>query len=289
MLVVAYLFGAATQKLGGGIRTGIVIGLSLRIFYQTLTVGRWGGTLGKLAGGMRVVTQDGAPVGYARAFGRSWAYMLSALLGDLGFMLAAVAPQKRALHDYIAGTRVVYSPAATKGRRMGMIVAGVACAAVGAVGFAGLFFAGLIAGIQSGNEKNGNYEAQAATDGLMIRISPKNKLIWNNRCWHRALAGRLVEALDDCDESLKLGRSAEALDSRGLVLLKMKRFDEAQASYGEALALDPKLAYSLYGRALARESLGDRAGRDADLAAARAADPKIDEAFARLGVTSTAP
>ncbi len=37
-------------------------------------------------------------------------YPLSALLLGLGFAIALVTPQRRALHDLIAGTRVVYTP-----------------------------------------------------------------------------------------------------------------------------------------------------------------------------------
>lgn len=68
---------------------------------------RWHASPGKHALGMRVVDRDGEGVGIARASLRYLASALSWLTLNLGHLLAAVPPQKRALHDYIAGTRVV--------------------------------------------------------------------------------------------------------------------------------------------------------------------------------------
>lgn len=289
LLPAALPLGMLSKRFGGGIWTGIAIGAALKVSYQTFMVGRWGRTLGKSAAGVRVVAMDGSEPGYGRALRRALGYQVSGLVGDLGFLVAAVAPEKRALHDYLAGTRVVFTPAATRGRRVAMTVLGAAFPLVGVVAVVILFGAGVALGFQSAAEQNGDYASAAQLDGVMLRLAPKNAVYWNNRCWHRGLAGQLSDALDDCDESLALAKSPNAYDSRGMVLLKMKRFEESRASYDSALALDPKAVYSLYGRALAREALGDRAGRDADLAAARSADAKIDEAFRKFGLTPAAP
>jgi hypothetical protein len=37
-----------------------------------------------------------------------------------------------------------------------------------------------------------------------IKLQPQNPSSWNSRCWLRALAGQLDQALKDCDESLRL-------------------------------------------------------------------------------------
>ncbi len=68
---------------------------------------RWQASPGKHALGMRVVDRDGEGIGILRAGLRYLASALSWLTLNLGHLLAAVPPQKRALHDYIAGTRVV--------------------------------------------------------------------------------------------------------------------------------------------------------------------------------------
>jgi tetratricopeptide (TPR) repeat protein/transglutaminase-like putative cysteine protease len=117
-------------------------------------------------------------------------------------------------------------------------------------------------------------------DGLQL------DMLLNNRCWIRAKAGReLPLALADCDASLKLKPDAvEVLDSRGFVLLRMGRLDDAIASYDAALKLDPNKAESLYGRGLAKLRKGMAAEGQADVAAAARIDPKLPGQFAALGV-----
>ena len=46
----------------------------------------------------------------------------------------------------------------------------------------------------------------------------------------------------------------------------------------------PKSAYSLYGPGLAKLKKGDRAGGDADVAAAKAIEPNIVEKYATYGL-----
>jgi hypothetical protein len=67
----------------------------------------WQATPGKRALGLRVTDIDGQPIGFGRALARHLAGALSWLTLNLGHLLAAVPPQRRALHDFIAGTRVL--------------------------------------------------------------------------------------------------------------------------------------------------------------------------------------
>ncbi len=95
----------------------------------------------------------------------------------------------------------------------------------------------------------------------------------------------MPEALGDCNQALRLrAGDANALDSRGLVYLKMRSPDLALADYDAALKSDPKRAHWLYGRSLARRMKGDRAGADADLAGALRGDPGIVAKYATYGV-----
>jgi uncharacterized RDD family membrane protein YckC len=71
------------------------------------TRSRWRGSPGKHALGLSVTDLDGNGLSLARAALRHGAALLSWLTLNLGHVLAMVPPQKRALHDYIAGTRVV--------------------------------------------------------------------------------------------------------------------------------------------------------------------------------------
>jgi uncharacterized RDD family membrane protein YckC len=59
--------------------------------------------------GIRVVGKDGTHVGWRRAVVRILALPLSFLLFGLGFAGIVFQRQNRALHDFIAGTAVVYS------------------------------------------------------------------------------------------------------------------------------------------------------------------------------------
>jgi uncharacterized RDD family membrane protein YckC/ribosomal protein L40E len=80
---------------------------TIEIAYFTISVGKWGKTIGKKAVGLKIVRTDGSRVSYARALGRSLAYMLNGFSYDLTFLMIAFNAQKRGLHDYIADTIVV--------------------------------------------------------------------------------------------------------------------------------------------------------------------------------------
>ena len=79
-------------------------------------------------------------------------------------------------------------------------------------------------------------------------------------------------------------RSPANLDSRALVLLRLGRLDEAIAGYDLALKLAPRQAISLYGRGLAKLGKGQGMAGQADLAAARAMRPHVDDVFAEYGL-----
>jgi uncharacterized RDD family membrane protein YckC len=75
--------------------------------YEAILVSRWGATIGKRALGLRVVMQDGGGLSLGRAFGRHFAKILSGIPLDFGFIMVAFDQEKRGLHDYICGTRVI--------------------------------------------------------------------------------------------------------------------------------------------------------------------------------------
>ena len=83
--------------------------LFVQMGYQIFFLGKYGATLGKMACKIKVVTSDGGKIGYARATGRFFAELLSGMICDIGYIIAAFDnPQKRALHDHICSTRVIY-------------------------------------------------------------------------------------------------------------------------------------------------------------------------------------
>ena len=68
-----------------------------------------GRTAGMALFGVRVVRDDGADVSGRRAIVRTLALPLSFLFLGLGFVGILLGDQRRALHDVIAGTAVIYS------------------------------------------------------------------------------------------------------------------------------------------------------------------------------------
>ena len=78
--------------------------LAIAYFYAFTAVG--GQTIGKMAVGTCVIAEDGHAVDTARAMRRTCAGVLSFLLLGLGFV-PALFGHRRALHDRLAGTRVV--------------------------------------------------------------------------------------------------------------------------------------------------------------------------------------
>src|SRR5574337_118969 len=75
--------------------------------YFTLFVGWRGQTLGKMLLGLKIIRTTGEEIGYGRALVRWIGQGMSALFLGLGFLMVAFSRQKQALHDKLAGTRVV--------------------------------------------------------------------------------------------------------------------------------------------------------------------------------------
>lgn len=93
--------------------------------YKTVFISQGGQTPGKMAAGIKVVNAaTGEPVGIGRALGRAAAEYLSAVTLGLGYLVAAFS-DKRALHDYVAGTRVIYVPGVGAGRKAAFAALGV--------------------------------------------------------------------------------------------------------------------------------------------------------------------
>jgi len=85
----------------------ILVSLILAFTYEVFFVGRFGGTPGKLLLRMRIVRSDFSRLTYGRAAIRFFGKMLSDLTMYVGYLMVAFDPQRRALHDYIADTRVI--------------------------------------------------------------------------------------------------------------------------------------------------------------------------------------
>jgi uncharacterized RDD family membrane protein YckC len=85
----------------------VLVNLILSFAYEVYFVGRFGGTPGKLLLRIRIVRSDFSRLTYRRAAIRFFAKMLSDLTMYVGYLMVGFDPQRRALHDHIADTRVI--------------------------------------------------------------------------------------------------------------------------------------------------------------------------------------
>ena len=86
-----------------------LISIAVQALYNGIMIGKYGATVGKMACGLKVVMPDGSPLSMPRAFGRYFAELLNAFTLLIGYIIAAFDSEKRALHDHIASTRVIFS------------------------------------------------------------------------------------------------------------------------------------------------------------------------------------
>jgi len=114
--------GSANQSIGAGTILGqpimvaqafgflIQLGfVAAHVVYATLFLGKFGATPGKMVFKLKVVDANGGKISYGRAFGRSCAEILSRVICLIGYIIAAFDDQKRALHDHMCSTRVIYN------------------------------------------------------------------------------------------------------------------------------------------------------------------------------------
>lgn len=98
---------AATAGLVGLQAILFLLQIVVAVVYETVFVGRFGATPGKLALNLRIVMTGGRRVTYGRACGRYFATILSSMTLLIGYIIAAFDSEKRALHDRICDTRVI--------------------------------------------------------------------------------------------------------------------------------------------------------------------------------------
>jgi uncharacterized RDD family membrane protein YckC len=84
--------------------------LAINVTMAGLFNGHFGATPGKILIGAKIVMEDGSPIGYGRALLRYLAEWVSAFSLGAGYLFVAFRPDRRALHDLLAGTRVVFTP-----------------------------------------------------------------------------------------------------------------------------------------------------------------------------------
>jgi uncharacterized RDD family membrane protein YckC len=85
----------------------LVFGLVFDAVYHVTLHAMFGQTVGKMVLNIRVVQLDGRPLSWGIAAARYLAAWISLLLFGIGYVMAGLRSDKRALHDLLAGTRVI--------------------------------------------------------------------------------------------------------------------------------------------------------------------------------------
>jgi uncharacterized RDD family membrane protein YckC len=93
----------------GMLGISMLVNIALGIAYEGYFVSTKGGTIGKLALGLQIIRLDGSRLSFGQAAGRYFAKILSGIILYIGFIMAGLDAEKRALHDRICNTLVIYS------------------------------------------------------------------------------------------------------------------------------------------------------------------------------------
>jgi len=106
------------------------------------------------------------------------------------------------------------------------------------------------------------------------------------RCRARAFSGDgLEQALKDCDDAIRFRPGiGEVYGSRGLVEMRLGKTDAAVGDFNQAIRLQSRAPWALYGRGLIEARRGLKAQSDADLAAAEGQSPHIAEDARQFGL-----
>jgi uncharacterized RDD family membrane protein YckC len=113
-LVFFGTFGAqfvpnATRSASIGIQLGFqFFSYAIAILYDVVFLRYQGATPGKMAFGLKVVRSNGASLGWGISIGRYFMYLVSGIILLIGYIMAGFDNEKRALHDRVCDTRVIY-------------------------------------------------------------------------------------------------------------------------------------------------------------------------------------
>ncbi len=119
-------------------------------------------------------------------------------------------------------------------------------------------------------------EAAANDFTNALKLEPDNTAALNGRARVWASMGRLQKAIDDCEQSIVIEPTLEALSIRGEAWLAMDHLDQAIADFEASSRMDETFVTAYRRRAEERRRQGDDSAAEEDLEAAR----RIEDALA---------
>ena len=82
------------------------------LVYEATLLHYQGATLGKMVLGLRLVRSNGASLGWGISVARYFMQIVSGIILLIGYIIAGFDDEKRALHDRVCDTRVIYKQSA---------------------------------------------------------------------------------------------------------------------------------------------------------------------------------
>jgi uncharacterized RDD family membrane protein YckC len=104
----AFRMAAATPARSGAILAFEFVPLLVAFLYEVTMIRYYGATLGKMAAGVKVVRTDGSGISWGISIARYFMKMVSGIILMIGYIMAGFDREKRALHDRVCDTRVMY-------------------------------------------------------------------------------------------------------------------------------------------------------------------------------------
>lgn len=130
------------------------------------------------------------------------------------------------------------------------------------------------------------YEAAISDFTNALKLAPDSTAALTGRAKVWAKTGDLQKAIDDCEQSIVIQPTMEALSIRGEAWLAMNNLDQAIADFEDSSRLDETFAEAYRRRAEQHRTKGNDEAAEADLKAAA----RIEDALAgRLGSTNAEP
>lgn len=154
-----------------------------------------GGTVGKRLMGIKVVRLDGRPLGLLRSLARAAGWFLSMPLCNLGFLIAFVHPESRALHDLLSGALVVETRAKNPAEAFILFLAAACCVCA-------LFFGNIYYNLHHKPFPSDLLAVEKAREGLLIMARIEESYKAKNGAYTGSLP-ELVEASGDPAEFRK--------------------------------------------------------------------------------------
>jgi uncharacterized RDD family membrane protein YckC len=96
------------EALTGAVLTLTGISMLIAVLYEATMIRYFGATLGKMAVGVKVLRTDGSGISWGISIARYFMKIVSAFILAIGYIMAGFDEEKRALHDRVCDTRVVY-------------------------------------------------------------------------------------------------------------------------------------------------------------------------------------